>query len=121
MAEAASRSLRSVTAVPALSTLVLLFSMPVLARRTEADTVHVAGHTLVVHRYQPAGVPRCPSVVLLSGDGGWALGVVSWAEAMAADGHEVVGVDARRLVAVAGADGLAGVIATWPEVVSPLG
>ena len=45
--------------------------------------------------YQPAGPPK--SVVLfVSGDGGWNLGVVGMAEALAGNGAIVVGVDIRH-------------------------
>lgn len=85
-------------------------------QRATVDTAHIAGHALVVHRYAPAGAPRCPSVLLLSGDGGWVLGVVQWAEALRAEGHEVVGLDAARLVKLVGAEGLAGLVADWPDL-----
>ena len=100
-----------------MALLALAVTAPSLvAQRAHVDTVLVAGQPLVAYRYEPVDAPRCPSVVLLSGDGGWALGVVQWAEALAGDGHEVVGVDAPRLVKLAGADGLAGVVAAWPDV-----
>lgn len=95
---------------------VALVAGPLAAQRTTMDTIRFAGQPLVVHRYVPAGATRCPAVVLLSGDGGWVLGVVQWAEALRADGHEVVGVDAARLVKLVGAEGLAGVITRWPEL-----
>ena len=45
--------------------------------------------------YRPAGQAR--SVVLfVSGDGGWNLGVVGMAEALARDGAIVVGIDIRH-------------------------
>jgi len=86
---------------------------PVAAQRVDPDTVMIAGAPLVVHRYEPDGEPRCPAVLLLSGDGGWQQGVVHWAKALAAEGHEVVGVDATRLVTIAGGGGLAGVVDNW--------
>jgi pimeloyl-ACP methyl ester carboxylesterase len=89
---------------------------PLSAQRAHSDTVLVAGQPLVAHRYEPAGVPRCPSVVLLSGDGGWELGVVYWAEVLAGDGHEVVGVDVTQLVKSAAGEGLRGVVAAWPDL-----
>jgi len=50
--------------------------------------------------YQPAGKPR--SVALfISGDGGWTLGVVDMARALAARGALVAGVDIRRAVKLA--------------------
>ena len=52
--------------------------------------------------YVPAGQPR--SVVLfLSGDGGWHLGVVSMARALAGRGAVVAGMDVRRYLADIGA------------------
>lgn len=95
---------------------VALTGAPLSAQRTATDTIRFAGQPLVAHRYVPEGAPRCPAVLLLSGDGGWVLGVVHWAEALQADGHEVVGVDAARLVKLSGTEGLAGVIAHWPEL-----
>jgi pimeloyl-ACP methyl ester carboxylesterase len=86
------------------------------AQRARADTVVVSGRPLVAHRYDPVGAQQCPSIILLSGDGGWELGVVYWAEALASDGHEVVGVDAAQLVKNAGALGLAGIVASWPAL-----
>ncbi len=86
------------------------------AQRAHTDTVLVAGRALVAHRYEPQGAPRCPSIILLSGDGGWELGVVNWAEVLAGDGHEVVGLDAARLVRLVGTEGLAGVVAAWPDL-----
>lgn len=86
------------------------------AQHTIDDTIHVEGGPLIVHRYEPSGEPHCPSVVLLSGDGGWELGVVTWAQALQAAGHEVIGVDAARLVRLAGHRGLAGVVASWPAL-----
>ena len=93
-----------------------LVADPLAGQRATVDTIRVAGQPLAVHRYAPVGPSRCPAVLLLSGDGGWALGVVQWAEALRADGHEVVGVDAARLVKVVGAEGLAGLVAAWPEL-----
>ena len=50
--------------------------------------------------YQPSGAPR--SVVLfISGDGGWNLGVVDMARALAARGALVAGVDIRRALKIA--------------------
>lgn len=50
--------------------------------------------------YQPAGAPR--SVVLfISGDGGWNLGVIDMARALAARGALVAGVDIRRALKIA--------------------
>jgi type IV secretory pathway VirJ component len=50
--------------------------------------------------YQPPGAPR--SVVLfISGDGGWNLGVVDMARALAARGALVAGVDIRRALKIA--------------------
>jgi hypothetical protein len=83
---------------------------------TTVDTIRIAGQPLLVHRYAPAGGSRCAPVLLLSGDGGWVLGVVQWAEALQADGHEVVGLDAARLVKLLGAAGLAGLVTDWPEL-----
>ena len=80
------------------------------------DTIRIAGQPLLVHRYAPASGSRCAPVLLLSGDGGWVLGVVQWAEALQADGHEVVGLDAARLVKLVGAEGLAGLVTDWPEL-----
>ena len=80
------------------------------------DTIRIAGQPLLVHRYAPAGESRCAPVLLLSGDGGWVLGVVQWAEALQAVGHEVVGLDAARLVKLVGAEGLAGLVTDWPEL-----
>lgn len=93
-----------------------LVAAPLAAQRSHADTVLVSGQPLVVHRYEPAGAPRCPPIVLLSGDGGWELGVVNWAEGLTSDGHEVVGVDVRQLLRNAAAHGLAGVVEAWPDL-----
>ncbi|MDE2149594.1 MAG: DUF3096 domain-containing protein [Gammaproteobacteria bacterium] len=47
--------------------------------------------------YQPAGTPRS-FVLFLSGDGGWNLGVVSMAQALAARGALVAGINTPRLL-----------------------
>lgn len=56
----------------------------------------------MVEIYQPAG-PSQSVVLFVSGDGGWNLGVVGMAEALAGDGAVVVGIDIRHyLSALAG-------------------
>lgn len=102
----------------------LLCSLPATAlgaqggsgARDFTDTLVLSGQPLIAHHYTPAATPQCPSIVLLSGDGGWELGVVHWAEALRTEGHEVVGIDAARLVRLSGAGGLARVIETWPTL-----
>lgn len=89
---------------------------PLAGQGTTVDTIRISGQPLLVHRYAPAGATHCPPVLLLSGDGGWTLGVVQWAEALRADGHQVVGLDAARLVKIAGARGLAELVSYWPEL-----
>ena len=56
-----------------------------------------------VEIYRPSG-PAKSVVLFVSGDGGWNLGVVGMAEALAGDGAIVVGIDIRNyLAALAGA------------------
>ncbi len=86
------------------------------AQDARVDTVAILSGRLLAHRYLPAGAPRCPPLLLLSGDGGWELGVVDWARRLQEDGHEVVGVDAARLVRLAGTGGLAAVVGAWERL-----
>jgi len=94
----------------------MLMAVALTGQGATVDTIRIAGQPLLVHRYAPAAGSRCAPVLLLSGDGGWVLGVVQWAEALQADGHEVVGLDAARLVKLVGAAGLAGLVTDWPEL-----
>ncbi len=108
-------------AAPRAAAVLLALGLAVQASRAAAqdartDTVAILGGRLLAHRYLPAGAPRCPPVLLLSGDGGWELGVVDWARRLQEDGHEVVGVDAARLVRLAGPGGLAAVVGAWERL-----
>jgi len=63
-----------------------------LALSLLATPLTIRGHQQPQHNY---GVPGSPTVVLLSGDGGWIHVAPHLATVLAASGHYVVGVDSR--------------------------
>lgn len=107
------RVLRLVVALAASAALV---SAPLVAQSVRTDSTALLGGRIAVHRYLPAAAPRCPPILLLSGDGGWELGVVDWARLLQREGHEVLGIDAARLVRLAGHGGLAALVDAWPQL-----
>jgi pimeloyl-ACP methyl ester carboxylesterase len=113
-APGAGRARRAARRLCVVAAVVCAPATAAVAQRTATDSTSILGARIAVHRYLPAAVPRCPPVLLLSGDGGWELGVVDWARTLQAEGYEVVGLDAARMVRVAGSGGLAAIAAAWP-------
>ena len=75
---------------------VLALGLTALPARAEETLSH--GRFEAVTVYRPAG-PVKSVVLFLSGDGGWNLGVVEMAQALAKDGALVAGVDVPQLLA----------------------
>jgi len=113
---AAGRASRAARRLWGVAAVVCTPASAAVAQHSATDTTSVLGGRIPVHRYLPAAASRCPPVLLLSGDGGWELGVVDWARTLQAEGYEVVGLDAARMVRLAGSRGLAAIVEAWPAL-----
>lgn len=107
-------AVRTARVLAVLAARAALATAPLVAQSARTDSIALLGGRIAAHRYLPAAAPRCPAVLLLSGDGGWALGVVDWARRLQGEGFEVVGIDAAHLVRLAGRGGLAAIVDAWP-------
>ncbi len=83
-------------AVPALALLLLVLAAPFAVAAAEKQLP--AGRFGTATVYMPEGTPQSVAI-FVSGDGGWNLGVVSMARALAKEGAVVIGVDIRRYLA----------------------
>ncbi|MEO8465021.1 MAG: AcvB/VirJ family lysyl-phosphatidylglycerol hydrolase [Gammaproteobacteria bacterium] len=81
-----------------------LLSLALTTLPVQADETLSHGRFETLTLYRPAG-PVKSVVLFLSGDGGWSLGVVDMAQALAKDGALVVGVDVPKLLANLEKDG----------------